>query len=109
MNDIKEKVFKIIADSLVLEPEDLQISSRLFDDLGMDSLDFLDIVFALEKEFQIKLRNEEFEKLAQVDDSIDGDEQEGYLPLEEIDMLSQWIPELAKLPDKDKVGWIMGL
>jgi acyl carrier protein len=54
-NEIFEKVKDCIAKALELEAEDIQMNSKLIADLGAESIDFLDIVFRLEKAFAIKI------------------------------------------------------
>ena len=58
------KVKKIIADVLVLNEGDISLTSRLITDLGAESIDFLDLVFQLEKEFGIKIPRGQLEKNA---------------------------------------------
>lgn len=50
-----DKVADIIADTSEIERESITPESHTIDDLGIDSLDFLDIVFAIDKEFGIKI------------------------------------------------------
>ena len=50
-----EKVADIIADTSEIERDSIMPDSHIIDDLGIDSLDFLDIVFAIDKEFGIKV------------------------------------------------------
>jgi acyl carrier protein len=50
-----DKVADIIADTSEIEREKITPQSHTIDDLGIDSLDFLDIVFAIDKEFGIKI------------------------------------------------------
>ena len=50
-----DKVAKIIADTSEIDIETITPESHTIDDLGIDSLDFLDIVFAIDKEFGIKV------------------------------------------------------
>jgi acyl carrier protein len=50
-----EKVAKIIADTSEIDIDTITPESHTIDDLGIDSLDFLDIVFAVDKEFGIKV------------------------------------------------------
>ena len=61
MND--EEIFlrikKVMAEEFELEPELLVPEATLFDQLGLDSLDAVDMVVAMEKEFGVKMRNEE--------------------------------------------------
>jgi acyl carrier protein len=53
--EIYEKVEEAIVEALGVEPEEVEPNSTLFDDLGAESLDLLDIVFRLEKTFGIKV------------------------------------------------------
>lgn len=62
--DIELKVRKIIADSLCVDIEDVTLKSNLIRDLGAESIDFLDIMFRLEKDFNIKIPQREIEKQA---------------------------------------------
>ena len=48
-------VADIIADAMACDPEDVTLDASLIDTLGMESIDFLDIVFRLEKAFSIKI------------------------------------------------------
>ena len=57
--EIYEKVKEAIVEALGVDAEDVQPTSVLFDDLGAESLDLLDIVFRLEKAFGIKIPREE--------------------------------------------------
>ena len=52
--NIYPKVREIIADVLVIDEDKISLSSRLIGDLGAESIDFLDLVFQLEKGFGIK-------------------------------------------------------
>ena len=58
------KVREMIADVLVIEESDVSLTSRLIADLGAESIDFLDLVFQLEKEFSIKIPRGQLEKNA---------------------------------------------
>lgn len=55
MSSTFDKVADIIADTSEIPREDIKSDSHTIDDLGIDSLDFLDIVFAIDKEFGIKI------------------------------------------------------
>ena len=55
-----EKVAKIIADTSEIDINTITPESHTIDDLGIDSLDFLDIVFAIDKEFGIKIPLEQW-------------------------------------------------
>lgn len=64
IESVYPKVKKIIADVLVLDEGDVSLTSRLIADLGAESIDFLDLVFQLEKEFGIKIPRGQLEKNA---------------------------------------------
>lgn len=55
-----EKVADIIADTSEIDRDTITPDSHTIDDLGIDSLDFLDIVFAIDKEFGIKIPLEQW-------------------------------------------------
>ena len=61
------KVREIIADVLVIDEDEVSLTSRLIGDLGAESIDFLDLVFQLEKEFSIKIPRGQLEKNARGD------------------------------------------
>lgn len=54
--DITNKVFE---ESFEIEKEKLQPEAHIFNDLGLDSLDIVDLVAALQKSFEVNIRNEE--------------------------------------------------
>lgn len=55
MSSTFDKVADIIAETSEIPREEITPESHTIDDLGIDSLDFLDIVFAIDKEFSIKI------------------------------------------------------
>jgi len=57
--DLVPRVIAIVADALDAKPEDVHLHSSLMDDLGAESIDFLDLLFRLESEFSIKIPEEE--------------------------------------------------
>lgn len=57
--EIKEKVNKFIVEELEVEPEKLRDDARLKEDVGIDSLDFVDIVVIVENLFEFKIKPEE--------------------------------------------------
>lgn len=61
---VEEKVREIIADSLCVDLEEVELHSYLMRDLGAESIDFLDIMFRLEKEYEIKIPQREIERKA---------------------------------------------
>lgn len=65
-----EKVKSILADQLEVSEEEIKPESVLIDDLGADSLDVVEIVMALEDEFEIEISDEETAKIKTVQDIV---------------------------------------
>ena len=83
-----------IAESLAVSKQQIHPESRLIDDLGADSLDFLDMIFGLEKRFATRLRDPKLDLLVRADFSQAQTMENGRLSSESIEKLSQWLPEL---------------
>ncbi|MCX7921818.1 MAG: acyl carrier protein [Clostridia bacterium] len=66
-----EKVKKIIVEQLGVEEDDIQMESSFIDDLGADSLDIVELIMALEEEFDLEIPDSEAEKIATVGDAVD--------------------------------------
>ncbi|WP_138206690.1 acyl carrier protein [Haloimpatiens lingqiaonensis] len=66
-----ERVKKIIADQLSLDEEEVRIDSSFIDDLGADSLDIVELIMALEEEFDIEIPDESAEKVSTVGDVVE--------------------------------------
>ncbi|MFL0806870.1 MAG: acyl carrier protein [Oceanobacter sp.] len=71
MSNIEERVKKIVAEQLGVKEEDVKAESSFVDDLGADSLDTVELVMALEEEFETEIPDEEAEKLTTVQVAID--------------------------------------
>jgi len=71
---VGQKVIRVIAMNKKMAPEELSPASR-FEDLKMDSLDALNMIFALEEEFDINIPNEEAAKMKSVEEAIHGVEE----------------------------------
>jgi acyl carrier protein len=69
--EISEATRKIVADALGRGDDEVKLGSILMSDLGAESLDFLDIVFRLEREFDIQITRGEMEKASRGDMSAD--------------------------------------
>lgn len=70
-NEVHARVTKVLVQSLGVEEDDVIPSATLQGDLGAESIDFLDIMFRLEREFRIKIeRNELFPDPISLDDPI---------------------------------------
>ena len=70
-DDISNKVKKIVADHLGIDEVKVQDESSFIDDLGADSLDTVELVMALEEEFECEIPDEEAEKITSVQQAID--------------------------------------
>lgn len=88
------KVREIIADVLVIDEEEVQLQSRLIADLGAESIDFLDLVFQLEKEFAIKIPRGQLEKNARGHLAEDQFEKGGVLTPEGLTALKSYLSEV---------------
>ncbi len=71
MSNIEERVKKIVCEQLGVKEEDVKASSSFVDDLGADSLDTVELVMALEEEFETEIPDEQAEKLTTVQEAID--------------------------------------
>ena len=68
---IFEKVQEKVSEQLGAEIEDISMESSFIDDLGADSLDIVELLMALEEEFDIEIPDEEAEKLVTVGDVVE--------------------------------------
>lgn len=93
----------LVADSLAQDAADVSLDSRLVTDLGADSLDFIDLIFALEKKFNVKIRQGELDFLSRLDVSNPQTMREGFLAREAVEGLLPWLPALGRVPDLSKV------
>ena len=66
-----EKVKKIIVEQLGVEEEEIMLESSFIEDLGADSLDIVELIMALEEEFELEIPDSEAEKIATVGDAVD--------------------------------------
>ncbi len=68
---VEDRVKKIIAEQLGVEEEEVVPEASFVQDLGADSLDTVELVMALEEEFDIEIPDEEAEKMQKVSQAID--------------------------------------
>lgn len=68
MADLKSKVQKIIEEQLGVDSERVRPEASFIEDLGADSLDIVELVMAMEEEFDLEIPDEEAEKLRTVQD-----------------------------------------
>ncbi|OOG21213.1 acyl carrier protein [Thioalkalivibrio denitrificans] len=71
MSNIEERVKKIVVEQLGVKEEEVKAESSFVDDLGADSLDTVELVMALEEEFETEIPDEEAEKITTVQQAID--------------------------------------
>ena len=69
--NIEQAVKKIIAEQLGVNEAEIKNESSFVDDLGADSLDTVELVMALEEEFECEIPDEEAEKITNVQQAID--------------------------------------
>lgn len=102
-DEIFSAVQSCLAGSLAIRASDVARGSRLIDDLGADSLDFIDIIFALEKQFAIKLQGAELDSLLRADFIAERANEQRFMARADIDRLLDWLPALRAAPDLDRV------
>ena len=71
MENIEQRVRKIVAEQLGVNEADIKNESSFVDDLGADSLDTGELVMALEEEFECEIPDDEAEKITNVQQAID--------------------------------------
>ena len=71
MPSVEEKVKQIVVDQLGVEGSEVSLSSSFVDDLGVDSLDRVELVMAMEEAFAVEITDEQAEKIATVQNAVD--------------------------------------
>jgi len=71
MSSIEEQVKNIVAEQLGVKEDEVTNAASFVDDLGADSLDTVELVMALEEEFETEIPDEEAEKITTVQQAID--------------------------------------
>ncbi len=71
MSDVAERVKKIVVEQLGVKEEEVTNESSFVDDLGADSLDTVELVMALEEEFECEIPDEEAGKCTTVQEAVD--------------------------------------
>ena len=67
---VESKIKTIIAEQLGVKPEEVTPNASFVDDLGADSLDTVELIMALEEEFNVEIADEDDEKMKTVGDAI---------------------------------------
>ena len=71
MSNIEERVKKLICEQLGVKEEEVKDDASFVDDLGADSLDTVELVMALEEEFETEISDEEAENITTVKEAVD--------------------------------------
>ena len=71
MSSVEERVKKLICEQLGVKEDEVKDDSSFVEDLGADSLDTVELVMALEEEFETEIPDEEAEKITTVREAID--------------------------------------
>ncbi|MBS1157919.1 MAG: acyl carrier protein [Azonexus sp.] len=71
MDNIVERVKKIVAEQLGVNEADIKNESSFVDDLGADSLDTVELVMALEEEFELEIPDDQAENITTVQQAVD--------------------------------------
>jgi len=71
MSSIDERVKKIVVEQLGVKEEEVTNQASFVEDLGADSLDTVELVMALEEEFECEIPDEEAEKITTVQQAVD--------------------------------------
>lgn len=71
MDDVLERVKKIIVDRLGVDEEKITLEASFKDDLGADSLDIVELVMELEDEFEMEISDEDAEKISKVGEAVE--------------------------------------
>ncbi len=94
INRIFEKVKEVIEESCGIDADSIQLDDTLFDDLGIDSIDMVDILFELESEYDIELKISDLEKRSE--EELEGQpyEIDGVLTKEGLESLKRNMTEV---------------
>ena len=68
---VEERVKNIIVEQLRVEPEQVKPEAQFINDLGADSLDTVELIMALEEEFDVEIPDEQAEKIKTVGEAIE--------------------------------------
>jgi acyl carrier protein len=70
-NTVEERIKNVIVEQLGVEPEQVKPEAQFINDLGADSLDTVELIMALEKEFDIEIPDEQAEKIKTVGEAVE--------------------------------------
>lgn len=96
IEEVFESVRLVIEDSIGKPKEEIELDHTLFDELGVDSIDLVDILFELEHQYEIELKISDIESRAR--DRL-GDtpyEVDGFITPEGLEAIHEFLPEIGK-------------
>ena len=96
-----ETIREIVAECLARDLSDVRPDSRLITELGADSLDFVDLIFTLEKRFGVRIRENDL--ISRPSNFTQDGTTVEFLPPEAVSRLLPWLPELAASPDLSRI------
>ena len=70
MSEVMDKVKGIIVDQLGVDEDEVKPNAAFVDDLGADSLDVVELVMALEEEFNLEIPDEDAERISTVSEAV---------------------------------------
>ncbi|MBT3218690.1 MAG: acyl carrier protein [Proteobacteria bacterium] len=70
-DEVAQKITNLIAENLCVKPSEVVPTASFIEDLNADSLDIVELVMAIEKDFDIEIPDDEAEKISTVQDAID--------------------------------------
>ncbi len=71
MSDILQRVTQVVAEQLSVDASEIHPESSFQDDLGADSLDLVELIMAMEEEFEVKIDDESAQKIKTVQNAVD--------------------------------------
>jgi len=92
--EVEQTVIECVAESLVVDSAGIHNKSLLINELGADSLDFMDIMFHLEDAFEIKLQKENLDFISQIEIDRDKAVVDNHLTTTAKQQLTYWMPDL---------------
>lgn len=107
---IEQGVRELVAEALARGVESVAVTSNLMEDLGAESLDFLDIVFKIEQRFAIQITRGEMERAARGDMSEEDFAPKGVISARGLERLRELMPEAgARIKEGLRPAQILGL
>jgi acyl carrier protein len=101
MTDGLDTVRRSVAECLDVPEDEVRPESRLFTDLGADSLDYLELIFMLEREFGVKLARSDLDSLSRLDYGDPEVMRDGRLTAATLEKVREWIPGVDDLDSAD--------